>query len=289
MTVISGEIGWALLVGTFVIVILITFVIALLLYNQRRFIKSQKQKLETLQQRDKKYNDLFNNVTDIIYIYSLEGEIVQINDAATRILGYEMMELVGKPLKQIVEKQHHSAVDKWLREAKIIGESEGQVLVRAKDGKKLFLEFRNSTVIENSRAIGIRGIARNITEQKEAERELRKSEKRFRSLVELSPVPKIVLGCEKILYCNQAGVSFLGGANQEEILQSTFFSFFAKDNQLNITTLFQNLINGNSERLAISEEIICLTGKRKRVEIIATPITFEGIPTAQVIFYESRN
>jgi len=68
------------------------------------------------------------------------------------------------------------------------------------------------------RPTGIRGVVRDITEQKLVEAALRESEERYRRLVELSPEAIVVHSQGKFLYVNPAAQKLWGAASPEELI-----------------------------------------------------------------------
>lgn len=70
--------------------------------------KRAEKALETALER---YRVLFQAVTDAVFIHTVEGEIVEVNDAACEHLGYAREELLGKEVPDIVSPEEAARFD----------------------------------------------------------------------------------------------------------------------------------------------------------------------------------
>jgi PAS domain S-box-containing protein len=134
----------------------------------------------SLRQKTEELDQFFNVNLDLLCIANTDGNFLRLNPAAERILGYTCQELMAKPFLDLV---HPDDLDKT-REAVSTLASQQKVFsfenrYRCKDGTYRWLQW-NSTPAEKL----IYAAARDITERKLAEQELRKSEERFRMLIE---------------------------------------------------------------------------------------------------------
>ncbi len=119
---------------------------------------------------------IIDNAVDGIITIDQRGIIQSVNDACTRIFGYEPGEMIGRNVKMLMPEPYHSAHDSYLgnykrtNEAKIIGigrEVEG----RRKDGFIFPLDLAVAKVELNGATI-YSGIVRDITERKVSEQAL---------------------------------------------------------------------------------------------------------------------
>ncbi|HQV33518.1 MAG TPA: PAS domain-containing protein, partial [Calditrichia bacterium] len=85
--------------GTTVLLMLVSGIVLSLMFSRRRLYKTQQEKLEAIQKSEQKYVDLFENVSDIVYVHDLEMRITQINQAITRELGFEVDNFLGANLR----------------------------------------------------------------------------------------------------------------------------------------------------------------------------------------------
>ena len=96
--------------------------------------EAPKQRLEEL---EKSYRDLFIRTSDLIMIHDLEGRLLNANPAVSRLSGYTLEELIGRPIDEfVIPKFRHLFRDEYLKEIDSQGRSEGVVMFQAKDGSE---------------------------------------------------------------------------------------------------------------------------------------------------------
>ena len=61
---------------------------------------------------------VFMESTDPIIIEDLQGNVIDMNDEAVRVYGWERDELIGKPIKTIVPPERHGQADDLLKKCK---------------------------------------------------------------------------------------------------------------------------------------------------------------------------
>jgi PAS domain S-box-containing protein len=118
-----------------------------------------------------RYRALVENADDIIATLDLEMRFTSVNPAVERLLGYSAHELIGMPMGRYVA-QDQLAVHKDMLARKMAGQTTTQyeVKVRAKDGRVLTLELKTRLIKDvKGKPAGIHGIARDVTERKQAE------------------------------------------------------------------------------------------------------------------------
>jgi len=121
-----------------------------------------------------------------VQITDLGGYILYSNRAVEEIYGFSPAEYKGKHINEMtVDPEFASSM--ILPGIKETGRWVGEIMVRHKDGHA-FPVWMNASVIKDSTGepIAIMGIITDITERKRMEEELRKSEEKFRSIVEQS-------------------------------------------------------------------------------------------------------
>lgn len=114
--------------------------------------------------------DLIEDANDIIYTVDLNGRLTFLNKAAERITGYSRQEGLGTPLEKWLDPESRRLSDEMLQQ-KLGGcpRTTYEVTLRAKDGRKVFLEVSTRLLFRQGIPVGVQGIARDITGRKRAE------------------------------------------------------------------------------------------------------------------------
>ena len=146
--------------------------------------RTQKQIEETLAREKEKYRDIFQNVSDFIYIHDLEGNFTENNIVWKKELGLTADDLVGLNVKDLIPERYRHQFDGYLDRVKANGKDEGLMGFMTKDGNERILEYKNSLIHGLTGPIGVRGSARDITEQLHARDALRQSEEKYRTILE---------------------------------------------------------------------------------------------------------
>jgi diguanylate cyclase (GGDEF)-like protein/PAS domain S-box-containing protein len=150
-------------------------------------ITERKQAEEALRQSEEKYRTVLENMAESCYEVDLAGRFTFFNDGMCRGLGYSREELMGMTYKvftppEVVEQVFKVYHQVYSTGKPIIGFPMEQI---RKDGKRLIVEnsvfpIRN----EKGEIVGFRGIGRDVTERVQMEEALRKSEERYRTIMD---------------------------------------------------------------------------------------------------------
>ncbi|MFB6318188.1 ATP-binding protein [Saccharicrinis sp. FJH54] len=127
-----------------------------------------------------RYNALFNGNFDIVYMHDAKGNLLDINDAGTDILGYSRDEFLKMNLLDIVCPEHHAEIVEIIKRVASEG-SKGisrEYKVKTKAGKILWLYTRSNVLINENNQTFIQGFAHDTTHRKRYEDELVEARKR---------------------------------------------------------------------------------------------------------------
>ncbi len=128
-----------------------------------------------LRRSEKRYRDLFNSVSDLIYTQDLEGRFTSANRAMTSIFGYTDDEFLGRKAADFMKPEFRKMfVSEYLGSILEKGFYNGISSYFAKDGRKIYLEYRSNLIRPKGGKAYISGIARDVTDRVIAEREIKK-------------------------------------------------------------------------------------------------------------------
>jgi PAS domain S-box-containing protein len=178
-------------------------------------VTERRRAEEKLKESEERFRLLAENAKDIIYRYRLKPTpgFEYVSPSATALTGYTPEEHYADPelgLKLVHPDDTH-ILEAFLRSP----ESADRVLTVRwinKDGRVLWTEQQITLFYDDQGELAaIEGIGRNITERKEAEDALRRSEERFRSLVQNASDVIVILEADgTIRYVSPAIARVLG-------------------------------------------------------------------------------
>jgi diguanylate cyclase (GGDEF)-like protein/PAS domain S-box-containing protein len=134
----------------------------------------RKKAEDALKESEERYRDLIENANDIIYTTDLEGNFTSLNKAGQKLLGYTLEETLKKSIFSIVPPEHENTVRKMIRlQFRESTQRDFEIELLNSDDERLTLEVSNRIIYQDSTPVAIQGIARNISERKWAEAQLR--------------------------------------------------------------------------------------------------------------------
>ncbi|MBN1184818.1 MAG: PAS domain S-box protein [Bacteroidales bacterium] len=122
-------------------------------------------------------NRIFNLSADLICIASLEGYFLKTNPAFTKVLGYNEKELISQPFYEFIHPEDVESTQKVVAEKL----NKGEVVInfenryRCKDGNYVWLDWVSQPLIKEGITFAI---ARDVTRQKQTERDLIEAKER---------------------------------------------------------------------------------------------------------------
>ena len=154
-------------------------------------IEQQEALLEVQQQAaasEARYRGLFENASDAIAMFDLQGQVVSVNKAAERAGGYSHDEALRLNFSQLMPPESRDVFEKNL-ERLLLGRPSPaeEVELIAKDGRRVPMEASSQLVYQRGEPVGIQVIARDITERRRAQ----KAQATLAAIVESSEDPII--------------------------------------------------------------------------------------------------
>ena len=166
-----------------------------------------KHKLEKNLQESVEYSrNIINSSLDMIITIDNDGKIFEFNKAAEEIFGYQKADIEGKPFSILFSENERATeiLATTLKKKKSTFE-----VVNKRSNEELFHSFFSASVMydHQSKAIGIMGISRELTEQKQSEKKLRELKEAVETL-RLGVTITDING--KIIYTNPADAELHG-------------------------------------------------------------------------------
>jgi PAS domain S-box-containing protein len=188
-----------------------------------------RKKLEQVQVSENRFRMMIENIPDIVWTLSIEAMgISYISPSVTTMLGYTKEEALAKGFKEVMTPASFAFATQYLGDHIHQAKTDPQNLPLhhtieieyvCKDGTTLWVELTAKPVFDDSgRLVEVIGVSRDISKRMIAEKKLKKSEERYRSLFKNSrDVIYITTLDGKIIEFNPAGIELFGYSRQEII------------------------------------------------------------------------
>ncbi|KAA3599311.1 MAG: response regulator [Calditrichaeota bacterium] len=147
------------------------FFLIVLLATLRVSIKAKRQAELALRQSEKKFRSLFENMQDIFFRTTLEGEILEITPSVEKYFSFTREQLIGKHTSELFDAKSRKEFVRVLTQKGSLTDYELEFT--SKYGETIFSSVNAHFFYDNHRKpIGIEGSIRDINDRKHFEQEL---------------------------------------------------------------------------------------------------------------------
>ena len=149
-----------------------------------RDVTEERRARDAVAHSEARYRNLFETATDAIYTLDARGSFTSVNEATCALVTLPREAVLGRSLLPFLDPGEVERVTALFREA-WEGESRRYecVVVRA-DGERRQLSVTNTPIRRGATVVGVLGIARDVTVERQREAALARSEARYTRLVE---------------------------------------------------------------------------------------------------------
>jgi|GEM_PF-1672692 len=253
-----------------------------------RDITELKKAQIALQESEKRYRELVERAGDIIYQTDANGFFTVCNPVAARITGYSQEELIGKHFLELIHPEYKKPAERFygLQFVKKIPETYYEFSAVSKQGETMWFAQRVQLLTKEEEVVGFQAICRDITELKRARIALEESERRYRQLVELSPVGIYVRVDQECVFANQAMVGILGVERSDDLVGKQVIDFYHPDCHEAVRQRQEKLLKTDDPLPPIELKLIRFDGSTVDVEVTAAALPHQGQRTYQVVVHD---
>ena len=249
-------------------------------------ITARQRVEEALRESEERFRSAMEYSAIGMALVAPDGRFLDVNRSLCRIVGYAREELLATSFQAIT---HPDDLNADLDQVRRILERESETYqmekrYRHKNGDVVWVLLSVSLVwrSDGSPRYFISQIE-DITARRRAEEALRESEDRYRSLVEESPETIGIFLEDKLVFINAAGARQLGAKSKEELLGRKSEQLIHPDDRPAAVDRVRRRRAGETGMYPAEVRYRRLDGTTLPMEVIATPITFDGQAAMQFI------
>lgn len=170
-----------------------------------------------LREKEEQYRSIFEATTDGFAILDAKGRFVEVNPAYCKLTGYSRNELIGKHTSALIHPDYHHLVAEGMKSIKEGTDVWNRSVLVRKDGTLLQIEGGGTQFTYKGKPHFL-GIARDITERLEAEKQRREQEEQYRAIFESTIDGLVILDLDgTIVEANAASCEIFGYTREELI------------------------------------------------------------------------
>ena len=163
----------------------------------RSLHRQVRARTKAVERTERRYRDLVDNASDMIYGTDPFGRFTFVNPVATRILGFDEGELLSMKYFELMRPDWVARATAFYEKAARTGESTYlEFPVRRKDGTEIWVGQHVRPIVTAGRIEGFQGMARDITDRVDAQAQLREERDFVSAILDTAPSLIMVLDSE---------------------------------------------------------------------------------------------
>ncbi len=247
-----------------------------------------------------RYKLLAENVTDIIFTSDMELNLTYVSPSVEAYVGYSADELQGSSLIELMSPESVwtaiNAVKEALELEKVSDQTKTRgdsptlsIQLKRKDGSTVWVEVARTFIRDDKGTPrGILGVARNIEERRAAEKALRDSEQKYRTLIDQSFQGIMIIQAVPlhVKFINPAFANFLEHTVEEvlEFSPAEIQKIVHPDDWEAVVIRLQELMSGDPPNvIPMIVRVFQKDGDMQYLETFARKVIFEGSQAMQII------
>jgi PAS domain S-box-containing protein len=236
------------------------------------------------QESERRFWSVVDGSPDVIYVQT-KKRFAYVNPAAMRLFGATTAEqLLGEPILERYHPDHRAAVPERMRlvnEERRPVPSLEQAYLRL-DGTPVFVEV-SAVPVTYDGVDGALVFARDVTARKRAEEERRRSEEKYRQVVEHATEAIVVVQDGRFKLANEA-TARLVEVSLDRLQEQPFLDFIHPDDQSFVADRHRRCLAGEQTPILYPFRTVTAAGAVRWVEISTVRVEWEGRPATLNFF-----
>jgi len=256
-------------------------------FGMSRDVTDKKIAQEALRQSEEKHRTILENMEDAYFEVNLNDQLVFFSDSLCAMTGYSKEELLNLKTSDLMDEENDKKTKKLYRTVFKTGKSKFlQYEIIRKDGAVRYHESTISLNIDkNGKPIGFRGVSRDLTQNLEAREALKKSEEKYKSILNNIEDGYFEVDLKgKLQFFNDSMMRMLGYP-ADELMTMHYKTYMDPENSEKVFEAFNKIYRAVHSNMFLQYEIIKKDGTRAYHEVTVSlirnksnqPVGFRGV------------
>ena len=231
---------------------------------------------------DARLNAILHALPDLMFRIRADGTFLEFFAPDESELAAPPATIVGHTLEDLLPPEVAAASRSAMRRALQSGKVETHEYPLDLPGGRRYFEARHVA----SGPDEILAIVRNVTQRRQDEQALRRSEESFRTLIDKSPDLIVVHRHGAIVYANERGIKLLGYDGPQQLLGNPALMLVHPDDRAVVEARIRRMLETGEPAPAVEERILRRDGSAIVAEVVAIPLEFQGEPSVIVVGHD---
>ena len=234
-----------------------------------------RQKVEkVLKRTEQEKAVLFDSISEHVVYQDMKMRVLWTNRAAGDSVGADPQQLVGRHCYEVWQQGSKPCVGCPVAMARKSGRPQ-EAEMTSPDGRVWFV--RGYPVRDKKgKVIGAVEVTLEITESKQAEEALRKSEEKYRTVVELSPDGIAIASKGRHVFANKSLAKIFGVSSPDDLLGKPLMDYIHPDYRKAVGRRIEQQTKRGELVPLIEEKMLRADGTVIHTEVTAAPLEYEG-------------
>jgi PAS domain S-box-containing protein len=217
----------------------------------RRAVEDERRARDAVGQSEARYRNLFETATDAIYTLDTHGSFTDVNEATCGMSGRSRAELLGRsPLALIATREVAAVKEHFTSALDGVARRYECHFVRS-DGTRRLASVTNTPIRHGAKVIGILGVARDVTDERDRALALERSEARYTRLVESASDAIFTVESGGLLTAVNRSLERSSGHSRGDLLGAPFVSLIDSRDQVLAAQTLRETVGGQRRRVEL--------------------------------------
>ena len=223
----------------------------------RRAADTVDRVTQLLEHNEARFQAMVRDSSDIMAIVDDDGMLVYASPATEQVLGIDTAPLIGSPVYELIHPDDRAQAASSFDQTRAgKGTDRTEFRLRHADGSWRVVEAVATNLLDDPSVQGIVISARDLTDRRRAEGELREAQERFRSAFENAPIGMALMALDGRLFRVNRALAQILGRSGRDLLGASVVDLTHPDDLPDLRASMRCLLSGESPSTQLEQRYL---------------------------------